>query len=120
MGLFRKITSASTLGAVDYRSDKERTAAYTKGAKKQAKKQTKIMRDQARAQEQHQRAMQAQTAASTPAPAPMPPAPVAAPAPVVQGPPPGWYTDQSDANVNRWFDGAQWTSSTQPRQQPPQ
>jgi hypothetical protein len=29
--------SVSTLGAVDFRSDKERTAAYTKAAKKQAK-----------------------------------------------------------------------------------
>ncbi len=112
------MTSVSTLGAVDYRSDKERTAAYTKGAKKQAKKQTKIMRDQARAQEQHQRAMHAQAAASTVAPAlaPTPPAPVAAPAPVVQGPPPGWYPDQSDVNVNRWFDGQNWTDHLQPRQ----
>jgi hypothetical protein len=41
MGITRKLMSASTLGAVDYRSDKERTAAYTKGIKKQAKKQTK-------------------------------------------------------------------------------
>jgi hypothetical protein len=42
--MFRKLTSVSTLGAVDYRSDKERTAAYTKAMKKQAKKQTKIMK----------------------------------------------------------------------------
>jgi len=48
MGITRKLMSVSTLGLVDYRSDKERTAAYTKAAKKEAKKQTKIMRDQAK------------------------------------------------------------------------
>ncbi|MET9589199.1 hypothetical protein ACFVW5_12160 [Streptomyces sp. NPDC058232] len=36
----------TTLGAVDFRSDKERTAAYTKATKKQAKKQTKLMKQQ--------------------------------------------------------------------------
>ncbi len=46
MGLFRKIASVSTAGAVDFRSDKERTAAYTKEAMKQAKKQTKLMKEQ--------------------------------------------------------------------------
>lgn len=50
MGITRKLMSVSTLGLVDYRSDKERTAAYTKAAKKEAKKQTKIMRDQAKQQ----------------------------------------------------------------------
>jgi len=30
MGLFRKMTSMTTLGAVDFRSDKERTAMYTR------------------------------------------------------------------------------------------
>lgn len=44
MGLTRKVMSMSTLGAVDFRSDKERMAAYTKASKKQAKKQTKLMK----------------------------------------------------------------------------
>lgn len=47
MGLFRKMTSLSTLGAVDFKSDKERTATYTKTAAKQAREQTKLMRAQA-------------------------------------------------------------------------
>lgn len=47
MGIIRKATSISTLGLVDFRSDKERTAAYTKVTKKQAKKQTKLMKKQA-------------------------------------------------------------------------
>ncbi|PRY63746.1 hypothetical protein BCF74_101146 [Knoellia remsis] len=44
MGITRKTMSVFTLGAVDFRSDKERTAAYTKATKKQAKKQTKLMK----------------------------------------------------------------------------
>lgn len=47
MGLFRKLTSAATLGAVDFRSDKERTARYTK-------QQLKLMKQQARMQKQGQ------------------------------------------------------------------
>lgn len=50
MGITRKLMSVSTLGAVDFRSDKERTAAYTKATKKQAKKQTKLMKEQAKIQ----------------------------------------------------------------------
>lgn len=44
MGIIRKSLSVSTLGLVDFRSDKERTAAYTKATKKEAKKQTKLMK----------------------------------------------------------------------------
>jgi len=41
MGLIRKTLSVSTFGAVDFRSDKERAAAYTRGTKKYAKKAAK-------------------------------------------------------------------------------
>jgi hypothetical protein len=44
VGLFRKALSVSTIGAVDFRSDKERTAAYTKQTMKEAKKQTGMMK----------------------------------------------------------------------------
>ncbi|MEN8652884.1 hypothetical protein ABCR94_20400 [Streptomyces sp. 21So2-11] len=37
MGIIRKSMSVTTLGVVDFRSDKERTAAYAKATKKQAK-----------------------------------------------------------------------------------
>jgi hypothetical protein len=50
MGITRKLLSVSTLGLVDYRSDKERTAAYTKAQAKQSKKQTKILKEQAKQQ----------------------------------------------------------------------
>jgi hypothetical protein len=46
MGLTRKLLSVSTLDAVDYRSDKERTAAHTKGVKKQLKKQNELLKEQ--------------------------------------------------------------------------
>lgn len=42
--------SVSTLGLVDFRSDKERTAAYARSAKRQAKKQTKLMKQAAKQQ----------------------------------------------------------------------
>jgi hypothetical protein len=38
--------SMTTLGAVDWRSDKERIAAQTRGAKKQMKKQNKLLKEQ--------------------------------------------------------------------------
>lgn len=70
MGLFRKITSVSTLGAVDMRSDKERIARKTAKAARAAKKGNKIAA-QANAQDaafqqaqlaQQQQAYQAQVA----------------------------------------------------------
>jgi hypothetical protein len=46
MGLFRKISSLGTLGLIDFRSDKERIARYTKGSRKELRKQTRIMQQQ--------------------------------------------------------------------------
>lgn len=44
MGMIRKAVSVSSLGLVDYYSDKERTARNTKATARQARKQTRIMR----------------------------------------------------------------------------
>ncbi|WP_440712090.1 hypothetical protein [Gordonia sp. FQ] len=46
MGLTRKVTSASTLGAVDFRSDKERIARSTRQGAKATKKQNKLIAEQ--------------------------------------------------------------------------
>ncbi|MFD3915468.1 hypothetical protein [Streptomyces sp. NPDC058603] len=46
MGIIRKTMSVGTLGAVDFCSDKERTAAYTKATKKLTKQQTKLLKQQ--------------------------------------------------------------------------
>ena len=51
MGVIRKLTSVSTLGLVDYRSDKERIARSTRKTSKEAKKQTELMERQVKAQE---------------------------------------------------------------------
>lgn len=48
--MIRKTMSLSTLGLIDFRSDKERIAAYTKSTKRQVKKQTKMMKQQRKAQ----------------------------------------------------------------------
>lgn len=48
MGLTRKMMSMSTVGLVDFRSDKERTAAYTKALKNEAKAQTKLLKKAAK------------------------------------------------------------------------
>lgn len=50
MGLIRKVSSISTFGLIDFRSAKDRTASSSRKAAKQAKKQTKLMKDQAREQ----------------------------------------------------------------------
>src|SRR3954465_14507123 len=65
MGLIRKMMSVSSMGVVDFRSDKERTAAYTKASMKEAKKQTELQRRQAAQQAQYVRL--AQQAAAPPA-----------------------------------------------------
>jgi hypothetical protein len=44
-GMTRKLMSMCTFGAIDFRSDKERAAAYGKATKKQAK----IMKEQRKA-----------------------------------------------------------------------
>lgn len=44
MGMTRKWLSIGMMGAVDFRSDKERAAAYGRGTKRQAKKQTKLLK----------------------------------------------------------------------------
>lgn len=101
------MTSLSTLGAVDFKSAKERTASYAKAAAMQAKEQARLMRGQAAAA----RAVQRTASAAVPSsPAPIPPAPSP------HSPPAGWYTDRDDSSMERSFDGTQWTEFTQPRQ----
>ena len=89
MGVFRKLTSVSTLGMVDYRSDKERIARSTRKTSKEARQQTELMQQQV-AMQQQQLQMQAQQmgqqASSLPAP--------------------GWYPHP--AGGQRYWDGQAW------------
>lgn len=48
VGITRKTLSLFTLGLIDFRSDKERTASYTKALRRQSRKQTKLLREQGR------------------------------------------------------------------------
>jgi hypothetical protein len=48
VGLFRKTFSVGSLGAVDFRSDKERTARKTAKGARAAKKANKLMKEQNR------------------------------------------------------------------------
>ena len=55
MGLFRKMTSAATLGAVDFKSDKERIATNTKKNAKATKEQNKLIAEQNKLLREQQR-----------------------------------------------------------------
>ena len=91
MGAIRKMTSVSTLGLVDFRSDKERIARSTRKTSKEARQQTELMQQQV-AMQQQQIDMQAKQAAAQSAPP--------------QGPPPGWYPDQN--GQQRYWNGQGW------------
>lgn len=111
MGLIRKTMSMTTLGAVDFRSDKERTAAYTKAAKKQAKKQTKIMEQQLAAQQAAANPQQSGWGARLVAAAEAKKAELDA---AKHSTPAGWYPDQTTPGQVRYFDGTTWTNQTRP------
>lgn len=128
MGLMRKLTSVSTLGAVDYRSDKERIAKNTKGTKKAVEAQTKMLNRQyedstadriadatARAQiranaKAAKKSKRSKRSPSEPAESAAiahsgPPAIALSPPSV----PAGWHQDPTGRHQHRYWGGAQWT-----------
>lgn len=92
MGLIRKMTSISTLGVVDFMSDKERVARSARLTKQAVRAQNRLVA------EQNELLRQQAAASAQPAPPQMPP-----PA----GPPAGWYPDAN--GQTRWWDGVRWT-----------
>jgi hypothetical protein len=99
--------SMSSMGMVDFRSDKERIARSTRQAKNAAKAQNKLLAEQNKLLAQ-QRAQP--SIAAMPAPGGIIQTSV-----TPQGPPPGWYPDTQDTQMNRWWDGIAWTDVTQPK-----
>lgn len=97
MGLIRKTASVSTLGLIDFRSDKERTAAYTRGVRKHSRRAASAAKQQAKAAERTANLTALTVRQQTP-----------------QGPPAGWYPDPSGQPVNQWWDGTAWSGHVQP------
>jgi len=110
MGLFRKVSSLSTIGLVDFRSDKERTAANTKRSAREARKQTDELRRQTGIlAAEAKRAAQTLSSPATSA------SPQRSPGPAVPtGAPPaqwnGTVWQAWNAGANRWmiWDGQAW------------
>jgi type II secretory pathway pseudopilin PulG len=98
VGIIRKTMSLSTLGLVDFRSDKERTARYTRQTRNAARAQ---VAQQAMDLELQSRQLAALDHANV----------REAVKPVTTEP--GWYADPGDPTLVRWFDGRQWTGHVQ-------
>lgn len=100
MGITRKVMSVSTMGLVDFRSDKERAASNTGKTARAAKKQNKLIAQQTAAIQQQTAAQQQQFAAQQ-YPQHAPPTT-----------PAGWYPDPQNPTVSRYWDGSAWTPAT--------
>lgn len=113
MGMIRKTMSLTTLGLVDFRSDKERTARYarqTRNATRAQVAQNMQMLEQQREQLAQSYVQHVEAQAQRIAPL-TPEAVLNAGGPPPAGPPPGWYPDGQGAR--RWWDGARWTDQLQ-------
>lgn len=115
MGLIRKALSASTFGAVDFRSDKERIALYTKQTR------DAVIGEQAHTVRGATNLMLGGSPGSGGSALRVKPgSPLARlmarkQPPPAAPPPPGFYDDPHDPTRTRWWDGAAWTNVSQPR-----
>lgn len=118
MGIIRKTMSASTVGLIDFRSDKERVARSARLTRKAVKEQTRQQAAYSNAQleaQQHQIVIAAQQAALQQAALQQAALAYVTPPqqPSPSGPPAGWYpTAQGDRM--QWWDGYYWSEHYQP------
>jgi hypothetical protein len=99
----RKLLSISTMGLIDFQSDKERTARSARLTKQATRKQNRLIKKQTRRQKQQHRDLMAQQRAAVPQ-QPVVSAPLAA----------GWYPDVQYPGYVRWWDGVRWTDAVRP------
>ncbi|UZJ26270.1 DUF2510 domain-containing protein [Rhodococcus antarcticus] len=119
MGIIRKTTSLGTLGLVNFRGKDERANNYAKQTRNAARAQVAQNAMQLELQRQQLAALDHGNVREEVRDMrqEFPPiAPIMPPQPIPVGPPPGWYPDQHDQQLVRWFDGTQWTEFTQRRQ----
>lgn len=104
MGITRKLLSISTMGMIDFQSDKERVARSARLTKQATRKGNRLLRKQTRRQSKQHRELLAQQrmAQVTPQPVYVPPTRA------------GWYADPQVPGFVRWWDGVRWTDATQP------
>lgn len=118
MGILRKSMSLSTMGMVSYRNKDERAVKYAKQTRNAARAQ--VAQNGMMLEHQRQMINQADHANVREEVRDLqgyhPQAYYPQQAPVVAAPPAGFYSDPSgDPTLLRWFDGAQWTDMTRPR-----
>lgn len=99
MGLIRKTMSVTTLGFIDFQSDKERVARSARLTKQATRRGNRLIGKQTRAQRRQHREMMAVQSMQVPM---MPTQPA-----------PGWYADAQPGYM-RWWDGMRWTAHVQP------
>jgi hypothetical protein len=99
VGLVRKLTSVSTLGLVNFRSDSEKSSRYAKQTRNAAR--ANVLQNMKMISQQNEQLQQGYQAAAQPAPVPQPP-------------PAGWYEDAQRPGFVRWWDGVTWTEHVQP------
>ena len=104
MGIFRKVTSVGTFGLVDFRSDKERTARYTRQTRNASRAQVAQQAAQLEMQRKQLAALDHANVREASKPSTTPP---------------GWYPDPGNPGILRWFDGGQWTAHLQQPAPPP-
>jgi hypothetical protein len=105
MGFTRKLLSISTVGLVDYRSEKERSARFARQTRNAARAQ--VAQQAAVLEHQRQMIAQGNHAAVREEVRDMR-------APAVSAPMPGFYHDPQGQPFLRWWDGVQWTATTAP------